>query len=503
MRARRRVGRGQCAAMTTRWSLRWTVGLTGLAFAAAAQAAPLTPCRLEGVSHDALCGSVRRALDPAQPDGTKIDVHFALLPALAQHKLPDAVFFFAGGPGQSAIELAGPVAAQLGRLNNRRDLVFVDQRGTGRSAPLRCESDRQALRPLAEQLDPQRQLAQLASCREQLTRLPYGDLRRYTTSIAMADVEAVRVALGAPAIDLVAASYGTRAALEYMRLFPRAVRRVVLDGVAPADMVLPASFSIDNQAALDALFDWCAGDADCRARHPRLRAQWQGVLDALPRQLELTDPLTGRLESVRLTRDEVLGMVRSALYVPALAAVLPAAIGDAAAGRFDALTGLSSAMRGPGAALYTGMHFSVVCAEDVPRLGQAPGAPGAQFGDAFARLYEQACASWPRGVVAAGFYTTPPAPAATWVLSGAADPATPPRHGERIARALGPKARHTVVPDAGHGVMALPCLREAVVRFIEAGDDDTALKVDAGCAQALPRPRLFVPLGQAAAGSAR
>ena len=489
--------------MTPPWSSPWIAALIGLVFGVAAQAGELKPCRLKGVTHEALCGSVRRPLDAAKPAGTAIDVHFAVLPALAQHKLPDPVFLFAGGPGQSAIELAGPVAAQMGRLNNRRDLVFVDQRGTGRSAPLRCDSDRQVPRSLAEQLDPQRQLAQLAACREQLQRLPYGDLRRFTTTIAMADVDAVRSALGASAINLVGASYGTRAALEYMRQFPQAVRRAVIDGVAPADMVLPASFSVDNQAALDALFDACAADADCQARHRRLRAQWQDLLDAMPRQIHVTQPLTGQVEAVLLTRDELLGMVRSPLYVPALAAVLPAAISEAAGGRFEALAGLAAAMSGPGAALYSGMHFSVVCAEDVPRLGIARDAAGAQFGDAFAQLYAQACASWPRGEVDPAFYSTPPAPAATWVLSGAADPATPPRHGERIARALGPKARHTVVPNAGHGVMALPCVRDAVLRFIEASDDASALQVDASCAAAVPRPRAFVPLGQAQSAPAR
>jgi len=489
--------------MTNRRSLRWATCLIGLALCVAAGGVELKACRLKGVTHEALCASVQRPLDPAQPAGVKIDVHFAVLPALAHNKLPDPVFFFAGGPGQSAIELAGPVAAQMGRLNNRRDLVFVDQRGTGRSAPLRCQSDGQALRPLAEQLDPQLQMAQLASCRESLMRLPHGDLRRYTTPIAMADADAVRDALGAPTINLVGASYGTRAALDYMRQFPRAVRRVVLDGVAPADMVLPASSSADNQAVLDALFDWCAADADCNARHPRLRALWQGVLDALPRQVQMANPLTGQLEPVLLTRDEVLGMVRSPLYVPALAAALPAAIADAARGRFEAMAGLASALSGPSARLYTGMHFSVVCSEDVPRMANVADTVGEQVGRAFARTYEQACASWPRAEVDPAFYTTAVAPAATWVLSGAADPATPPRHGERITRALGAKARHTVVPNAGHGVMALPCVRDAVLRFIEAPDDDAALKVDASCTAALPRPRLFVPLGQAASAPAR
>ena len=96
------------------------------------------------------------------PHGTQIDVHFAVLPALARNKLDDPVFFIAGGPGQSAIELAGPLAAQLARLSNRRDLVFVDQRGTGRSAPLRCDEDAEAMRPLAESVDESAQLKRLA-----------------------------------------------------------------------------------------------------------------------------------------------------------------------------------------------------------------------------------------------------------------------------------------------------------------------------------------------------
>ncbi|HSQ71227.1 MAG TPA: alpha/beta hydrolase, partial [Rubrivivax sp.] len=104
------------------------------------------------------------------------------------------------------------------------------------------------------------------------------------------------------------------------------------------------------------------------------------------------------------------------------------------------------------------------------------------------------CADWPRGAVPAAFYALPPAPAATLVLSGGADPVTPPRHGERVARSLGAKARHVVVPQAGHGVMGLRCMRDALFRFIDADSDDEALRVDADCARALPRPPAFVPV---------
>jgi pimeloyl-ACP methyl ester carboxylesterase len=483
------------------WQRGWMAGLgiaALLGATAPAQGKSLLPCRLKGVVHEALCGSVQRPLDPARPAGTQVDVHFAVLPALARNKLDDPVFFIAGGPGQSAIELAGPLAAQLARLSNRRDLVFVDQRGTGRSAPLRCDEDTEVMRPLAESVDESAQLKRLAHCRERLKGLPHGDLRHYGTTLAMADLDAVRAQLGATRINLVGASYGTRAALEYMRLFPSAVRRAVLDGVAPADMVLPASFSTDNQAALNGLLNWCATDADCRARHPALKQQWLALLESLPREVSLTHPYSGREERVRLTREAVLGMVRTPLYVPALAAGLPQAIADAANGRFTPLAGLASALSGPGRpTLYSGMHFSVVCSEDLPRLSLATEPDNPQFGQAFARVYQQVCADWPRGRVDPAFYTTPAAPAATWLLSGGDDPATPPRHGERTVRALGAKARHTVVPHAGHGVMSLACLRDAVQRFIDAATDDEALKVGADCAAAVPRPRVFVPLANA------
>jgi fermentation-respiration switch protein FrsA (DUF1100 family) len=144
--------------------------------------------------------------------------------------------------------------------------------------------------------------------------------------------------------------------------------------------------------------------------------------------------------------------------------------------------------------LAEGMHFSVVCAEDAPRLAQATDRPGADFGDVSAQQYRQICADWPRGPVPDAFYTVPAATAATLVLSGGADPVTPPRHGERVAKALGAKARHVVVPQAGHGVMALGCMRDVLFRFIDAASDDEALKVDAECARQIPRPPAFAPV---------
>jgi pimeloyl-ACP methyl ester carboxylesterase len=204
-----------------------------------------------------------------------------------------------------------------------------------------------------------------------------------------------------------------------------------------------------------------------------------------------------------LTRDTLLSMVRGPLYSPTLASALPAALSEAARGRFQALAALGGALQTRASGrIATGMHFSVVCAEDLPRLDASTDRPGQDFGDAAARLYRRACAEWPRGAVPAAFYTLPPARSPVLLLSGGLDPATPPRHAARVAEALGPQTRHVVVANAGHGVLAVGCMGEVMQRFIDAEDDAAALVVKADCAAKAPRPPAFEPTRRAS-GTAR
>ncbi|PTT74884.1 hypothetical protein DBR42_30100, partial [Pelomonas sp. HMWF004] len=156
-------------------------------------ATPLSPCRIDGIPNELQCGSLQRPLDPTRPDGAKLDIHYLVVPAMARNKQPDAVLMLAGGPGQSAIGIAARVLPRLARLNNRRDLVFIDQRGTGKSAPLECADD--SKRPVAEQLEGAAQMRQIDACREALQQLPYGKdggLGFFTTTLAMQDMDAVR-----------------------------------------------------------------------------------------------------------------------------------------------------------------------------------------------------------------------------------------------------------------------------------------------------------------------
>ena len=471
--------------------------LAGPALGADEGPGALRDCHIAGFRNGVLCGSVKRPLDPGNAARGSIEVQYVVVPALARRKLPDPVFFLAGGPGQSAISLAPQVMALLARLNNRRDIVFVDQRGTGRSAPLACKDPEDET--LAEQAEPARQQRMVAECKASLLKQPWlkaeSDLGFFTTTLAVQDLDAVRRQLGAERIDLVGGSYGTRVALEMLRQFPASVRRTVIDGVAPADMALPASASTDNQAALDRLIEACAAEPACARAHPDLRARLVALLQGLPREVRAQHPLTGIVETFTLTRELVLGAIRGALYSPALAAALPEAIEAAAGGDYAGLIGLS-ATQGSGKAmrLATGMHLSVVCAEDLPRLASAVDKPGSEFGTAFAGMYEKACAIWPRGAVPTEFYSLPKSPSATLVLSGGLDPATPPRHGERVAKALGPLARHLVVPNAGHGVMSIGCMRDVIFRFVDAATDAEALAVDAACLAKVPRPPAFVSL---------
>ena len=467
------------------------MGLLGHS-AAPAQTVALKPCHLPGMRDAVQCGTLARPLNPEDPTGKQIDIQFAVMPSKAREKHPDPIYFFAGGPGQSAMDVIPAMQGALSRLNNRRDLVFVDQRGTGKTAPLQCEKETQL--SLAKSLDPAQLPVRMAACRAALEKLPYGDLRYYSTSIAMGDLDAVRAALGSEQVNLVGASYGTRTALEYLRLYPQRVRRMVMDGVAPAGMSLTQTMADDANTAMQSLLTDCAKDADCAKRHPTLPAQWNKLFDTLPQAVAINHPLTGTPERVTLTGPMVASMVRSALYAPQLAAGLPYAIDEAAQGRWTPIIGLAAAniSRSGAMAMAMGMHFSVICGEDPLRSSSA--ATAGHFAGLMDASYAAVCAQWPRSKVDPDFYTVPPSSAAVLMFSGGIDPATPPRHADLIAKALGDKVRHVVVPYAGHGILRLGCTSDMVFKFIDNKVEAEALKIDASCLANIPRPKAFVPL---------
>ena len=458
--------------------------------ARAAASDALAPCRLPGLAQEIKCGAVDVAEAPEAPSGRHIKIQFAVVPALAKNKAPDPLFVLAGGPGQSATDVAPIVMTILAQINNRRDLVFVDQRGTGRSNPLIC-APTDKTESLADAIDVQRQIERIGAC----VRTLDADTRQYATWIAMRDLDAVREKLGAEKINLWGASYGTRAGLEYLRQFPERVRTAVLDGVAPPDMRLPASFSVDGQAALDTMIATCAHDADCSARYPAFATQVDALFKRFgsgPLTLTVIDPLTGKPQPVPFTRESLYSTLRTPLYVPTLAVMLPYAVERASRDDFAPFAAMVSAIGSNGSMkLAWGMHFAVICAEDMPRIDAADRATAAatRFGSAFIELYERACKEIPNRPAPPEFYTLPKATAPVLLLSGGADPATPPRHAALVAKAL-PNSRHLIAPNIGHGVSSNGCAPELIARFVRQGTFDG---IDGACLEKIPAPPFFRP----------
>ncbi len=435
------------------------------------------PCVLPGVSREARCVELERPENPDAPDGRKIVIHAALVPATGIRPLSDAIFVFAGGPGQSATEIAGGVMPLFAGLEARRDVVFVDQRGTGRSAPLSCPDETRGKRPLVEVLDEAAGQARHQACRASLVD-GGADLAQYATWIAVRDVEAVRERLGYGPINVWGASYGTRAALEYARQFPGSVRSLVLDGVAPPSTPLPVALAFDTDDALDALSARVDGG---------LEGALEVVLAEDAGSARVTDPFFGEVVEVRLSRPQRLGLLRGPLYAPMLAAALPTALERAKAGNWQSLVGLGSGLSG--GRLYSGMHFSVLCAEDLPRITDAHRASvqATRAKSAFIDEYERACRDWPIRPVPEAFFAAPSFSGPTLLLSGGVDPATPPRNAAEVAARL-PQALHVVAPTLGHGVSTAGCAPRLITELFSKG---SLSGLDGGCLDGLPSPTLF------------
>lgn len=441
-------------------------------------------CRIPNFPQEVQCGQVSRPLDPAQADGKKIDIHYVVLPSQDRNKLPDAVFLLAGGPGQSAIGVSAFGESMLGKLNRRRDLVFVDQRGTGKSAPLACPKLEKDEAPL----DQAAVVKRVLECKDDLQKLPHGDLRFYTTSIAVQDLEAVRIAQNYSAINLVGVSYGTRVGLEYMRQFPASVRRLVIDGVVPPDLNTLGS---DAKAALEGIFADCKANARCNTAYPDLENRWKHLLSNGPKQVSFTHPRLGTEVSMTVNREDIIGMVFRGLYSPTITSVLPYAITQADQGKFGPLANLSGGFNLPAPnAMSMGMHYSVWCAEAYVRPPVAN--PNDEFASVMLGNYDKVCSAWPRGNVPTEFFTLPKANSPVLLLSGGIDPVTPTKNGEQVAKALGEKARHVFIQNAGHGVIGQGCVKEVLNKFVAAKDDQEAAKVDTSCVKQIPRPLVWV-----------
>ncbi len=449
----------------------------------------LERCHVQGVEVETLCGTLQVYEDREAGAGRQIPLRVVRVPAVSPEPEPDPLFFLAGGPGQAASEVMAAVMPSFGRIHKDRDIVFVDQRGTGGSNPLDCPEEGEGSLSAqlgGDEMDPEG----LRRCLDALD----ADPTKYITTLAMDDLDEVRAALGYERINLYGASYGTRAALVYMRRHPDRVRAAILDGVAPPDMELFLHFARDGQEALDALLRDCAEDPACGEAFPDLEGALYALLEALeePETITVRHPLTGRPEEVAISRVAFAANLRGLLYSPQISSLLPLAIDRARAGEFEPFVAQAQGLSGGvSEGISLGMMLSVVCAEDLPRITPAmreDAARGTFMGDALVAMMTDACAVWPAAQVPEGYSEPVSSEVPVLVLSGALDPVTPPRWGAHVLRTL-PEGVHAIAPGAGHNVAPLGCAPQKMAEFISTAE---ARSVDLSCIQDIQRPEFFV-----------
>jgi pimeloyl-ACP methyl ester carboxylesterase len=466
----------------------WTsvvVGIAALVFGACSRPSDIGVGRLhlcgidEGPRGD-YCGSLSVPEDRTAPNGRTIDLKIVVARALRRDPKPDPVFVLYGGPTGGAATMANVLAPMFRLLRSDRDIVFVDQRGTGASNPLDCEPPERTLGALvAVPVD------RLRRCLERVD----ADPRFYWTVPAMDDIDEVRRHLGYREINLWGASYGTRAALVYLARHEASVRSIVLDSAAPIDTPLALNMARDGQRALDRLVDDCAADAPCARQFPNLGATVRAVLDRAGdgATVRITHPRTGAALEATISRELVAQTIFYALYSPMTASLLPSWLSDAARGDFQGLLSLRMMEGPPAAGTGEGAFLSVFCSEDAPRFTREDAireASGSFLGTTQLDTLFKPCEFWPRAAVATTFYAPPTSDTPVLVLSGDLDPVVPPAHGEAVANSL-PNARHLVIPATGHGTSLAGCVPTLIEAFVADAD---AGGLDTSCLDGLHRP---------------
>jgi pimeloyl-ACP methyl ester carboxylesterase len=450
---------------------------------AGAAALPLHECRLTsstGVgSVEARCGRLEVAENRSDPQSRKVGLEVAVIPALRLEPAADPLFILSGGPGQAAGDFYVSLHPAFARIRRDRDIVLVDQRGTGRSNRLDCKFPDEGDFTL---VDPAQLRATMQAC---VAALP-GDPRFYTTSIAVRDLDEVRAALGYRSINLYGVSYGTRVAQHYLRRYPDRVRSAILDGVVPPTLALGPDVAIEAQRALDRAFARCAEDQRCAQAFPdldRTFRQLRARLQSRPENLSIPDPMTAAPTTTTLGLPQLTAAVRLLSYSDETTSLLPLLIHQAQAAQQPQALAAQYLMikRSTDQQLAYGMHFSVVCSEDAPRWSGEPVTDvqleQTYIGPAFMQGMRTICELWPRGPVDADFAAPLASPVPVLLLSGDNDPITPARYGEQILPGL-PNAKHLVLSGQGHGQIATGCVPRLAAEFITSA---SAADIDTSC----------------------
>ncbi|HMI37205.1 MAG TPA: alpha/beta hydrolase [Steroidobacteraceae bacterium] len=423
--------------------------------------------------------------DHTQPGGRHIRLRVAVVRAEAAKPEADPVVFLDGGPGGAASEDYPVIAGAFADLRRRHWVLLVDQRGTGGSNPLSCDDDEEHSPP-----PPSRAPERVRECAARLAARAAPQY--YATSDAVADLEALRLAMGGPQFDLLGVSYGTRVAQQYAKRYPKAVRAIVLDSAVPNDLALGSEHARNLEDALTELFARCRAQRSCTERFGdpyQTLQRVQARLRAQPQRLDMRDPYTFRMQQKTIDADKLGQLLRFYAYSPYTAALLPYVLAEADAGRYAPLLGQTQVVIGDVADhMSGGMALSVTCTEDVARLHPNPGDAGTVMGNALVEWLLSVCPSWPHAARPEDFAAPLTGPVPVLVLAGEHDPVTPPRYAAAIVRGL-PNGRVLNVAGQGHGLVSVGCMPRLLGEFIRTLD---ARHLDAHCLEVLGQTPAFI-----------
>ncbi|MGZ4400778.1 MAG: alpha/beta fold hydrolase [Gaiellaceae bacterium] len=434
----------------------------------------LMPCAVRLVP--ARCGRLSVPEDPGHPEGRRISLLIAILPA-ARQPSDGALFYLEGGPGGAAIDELPAFDQLFGKIEATRDIVFVDQRGTGGSHPLRCPPAKVRVEDTA---------AVAGYVRRCFARVG-PEARLYTTAPAMGDIEAVRRALGYGRIDLFGGSYGATAAQIYLRLYPRSVRSLVLDGASLLGVPVYERSAPNAEHGLDAQLARCAAAPLCRLTFPDTRAELATLLSRGPRRT------TAYGHGVTLDADAVATTVHALSLDAEGAASIPIAVHRAAIGDYNPLARAYVERVGAylDARTQLVMSLAIQCSEPWARYDpeavrrSGTGSYFTHVSLARAELYARVCRYVPRGIVPSGSERLVRSDVPVLLLAGAEDPQDPASnlHGWR---AVFPNGRLLVVQGGAHGVIGDGCVPLVVAQFVAEG---SARGLDTTCVERFdPQP---------------
>lgn len=451
-----------------------------------------TPCTLAPAfgtqSIEAQCSTLQVPEDHAKPDGRKISLAIAWLPAKGEAE-PDPMMMIAGGPGQSALETFPSIAPAFAEVNKKRNIVLVDQRGTGGSNKLSCKNTVGKNAVMEDEDDIAGATAFAARCVAELSKK--ADLRFYSTTDAIQDLDDVRRAIGADKLNLMGVSYGTRVAQQYGKKYPAHVRTLTIDGIAPNSLVLGAEFARNLEDSLDLQFGRCKKDPACMAKLGDTRVRLDALMKTLaaaPPTVNYRDAMTGEAKQDVLTPGHLVNLTRMFAYSPQAAGLLPLEINEASQGRYEPIMALSHLIAGTvGEQIMTGMQLSVICTEDAADMHADPRDAGSLLGQDMITVLAAQCGVWPKGVRPDGFRAPLAGNVPVLILSGEFDPVTPPRYGDEVHKSL-PNSRHLVVRGQGHNVLPIGCLPRLFARFVDTAD---AKALDAKCLDKVPYAQPF------------